>query len=323
MVKHTHRQLAPWLIMIVFMFVVLSYERSILLLATTNVVNVVFMHMIKPNSSTSKPTTCDTKVLQAWPITLLQWSLSINSAQSTTYLAMGRWAIYAGCPKTAITWLSQAIPSPMASYELGQIYDATGNTAEAVRNYQVIPTVALTYIRAGRAAMHAENWSLAQYKFKLAVRIAPQNPIAHYALGESLLYNPPRDITMGITELQTAIQMGYTDPFVYSRIAHGYAMNGRYDQAMEILNNANLDNALANAIRGDVYLARGDPTRAVVAYQKSLQQEPDSARIYANLGKAYLESGAQEQAIQSWKRALEISPGFAPALEALQKVNQP
>lgn len=315
---------APLFMLLVIMLVVLIRGRQILVFTVTNIANTAFTHLIMQDSAGAMPATCNAAMLESWPISLLRWSLAIDTVQPVTaFLALGRWAIHAGCRDEAILWFSQAHSSPLAAYELGQLHEAAGHIPEAVQAYQRIPAVAVAWVEAGHMAASDKNWALARYRFEFAVRIAPENPFTHYALGEDLLYNPPQDLARGISELQVAAQMGYPNAYVYARIAHGYAMSGRYPQALEVLESTQQDNALANAVRGDAYLALHAPARAIIAYQDSLRQEPNNAWVNTNLGQAYWESGDHERAIQAWQRALEISPGFAPALGGLQKVEQP
>lgn len=317
------QQLGPWLIAVGAILAVLIYGRPLLALAATNIANTTLVHTLMVAPATIGPGTCDTAALQLWPNGLLHWSQSLDVTQSTTYLALGRSALSAGCHNEAINWLNRALAQPMAAYTLGRIYEADGNITEAVRAYQHIPVMAIACIREGHAAASQQNWALARYKFKLAVQIAPENPSAHYALGEDLLYNPPQDLAAGIDELQDAIRLGYPNSYAYSRIAHGYAMSGRYADAIAILDRSQQYNPLANAVRGDAYLAQGDLARAVTAYQASLSQEPDNPWVNTSLGQAYWESGEHDRAIQIWQHTLIISPGFAPALGALAKVGQP
>ena len=59
---------------------------------------------------------------------------------------------------------------------------------------------------------------------------------------------------------------------------------------------------------------------ALEAYDKALQLAPTEPGLWAGRGFVLLELNEYEEALQSCNRALELKPGFAPALEIKVRV---
>lgn len=66
--------------------------------------------------------------------------------------------------------------------------------------------------------------------------------------------------------------------------------------------------ALELATLGDAVLDEGDPARAIEAYRRSLELEPDDARVHYNLGVALQRAQRYEEALASYERSFELAP---------------
>ena len=69
---------------------------------------------------------------------------------------------------------------------------------------------------------------------------------------------------------------------------------------------------------GTSYLSDGNYQRAESALRETLRLRPDDARAHNNLGIALASTGRLSEAIDHWRRALAIDPGFADAQRNLQ-----
>jgi tetratricopeptide (TPR) repeat protein len=69
---------------------------------------------------------------------------------------------------------------------------------------------------------------------------------------------------------------------------------------------------------GTSYLSAGNYQRAEIALRDTLRLRPDDARAHNNLGIALASTGRLSEAIDHWRRALAIDPGFADAQRNLQ-----
>jgi len=64
---------------------------------------------------------------------------------------------------------------------------------------------------------------------------------------------------------------------------------------------------------GNLYNTVNEPDRAIAAYKKSLQYQPNNAPVYNNLGNFYIKQGDTERAFDCYRRAAEIRPSYALA----------
>jgi len=79
-----------------------------------------------------------------------------------------------------------------------------------------------------------------------------------------------------------------------------------YDKAIEI----DPDNAAVYAYKGYALLRRGEVQEAVIFLERSVKLSPNYDSGYYNLALAYWEFGDREKAIQCVKKALELNPGY-------------
>jgi tetratricopeptide (TPR) repeat protein len=59
--------------------------------------------------------------------------------------------------------------------------------------------------------------------------------------------------------------------------------------------------------------ARGDYANALTSYRLALRERPDDPRVLQNIAIAFSKTGQPEEAIRSYRRALELEPSLAGA----------
>ncbi len=215
---------------------------------------------------------------------------------------------------------AQAIqpPRPTIVFNLGQLYDRLGRRDEALTLYRLSPESAGVFLIQGHTALESNDWNKAALAYGRAYEIDCRSDQTQFFMAEVENYHR-RDHKAAILLYKQAIQSGYPDGFIWSRIAHAYAMTAQYSEALVILDRHLQDNALANAIRGDAYRASGRSIDAILAYQSSLTQEGNNPWVWLNFGYAYLQAGDRERANDAWRQALLRVPDFAPAKDALSR----
>ena len=69
--------------------------------------------------------------------------------------------------------------------------------------------------------------------------------------------------------------------------------------------------------KGDKLLAKaeGQWTKAVVAFQESIANDPLMHQAHGSLGYAYRQLGRYEESLEAYDHALEITPGYVEAIE--------
>lgn len=71
---------------------------------------------------------------------------------------------------------------------------------------------------------------------------------------------------------------------------------------------------------GYQYLGEGEIEIAKRLFQLNVEHFPKSANVYDSLGEAYMEGGDNEKAIELYKKALEINPGFENSKQMLRRL---
>ncbi|MDA3936572.1 MAG: hypothetical protein PF636_06885 [Actinomycetota bacterium] len=78
----------------------------------------------------------------------------------------------------------------------------------------------------------------------------------------------------------------------------------------------------AYAFEARLLAAQGLWAEAETAYSGALEEEPASADALVARGAVYIEMSSVESATADFQRALEFIPGFAPALEGLERIEK-
>lgn len=68
--------------------------------------------------------------------------------------------------------------------------------------------------------------------------------------------------------------------------------------------------------------ATGRTQQALVHYARAVALRPDSAVIHSNYGGALAAAGRYADAMRHTVRALELEPGYPPAVENLQRLQR-
>lgn len=84
--------------------------------------------------------------------------------------------------------------------------------------------------------------------------------------------------------------------------------------ALQMAVQQNPDNAEAWTQLGHAYFDSNQPVKAIEAYNKSLAIIPGNPPVLTDLGVMYRSNGQFDEALASFDKALEISPGFEQAL---------
>ena len=71
--------------------------------------------------------------------------------------------------------------------------------------------------------------------------------------------------------------------------------------------------AIAFRGRGNAYVDKGQPERAIEDYDQALRLAPRAAGVFVNRGIAYATLRQYDRAIQDYDEALRMNPGFAEA----------
>jgi tetratricopeptide (TPR) repeat protein len=165
----------------------------------------------------------------------------------------------------------------------------------------------------------------AQSHFAAASRINPKDPMSHSNLGTYFqTHNQPRQ---AVVEYESAVVLT-SDPGLlsqtYANLGAAYRALGEDAQTHDSLMHAlRLNPNLSNAWLGLGLLARkeGNTAEAVSDLSRSIELQP-TAQGYFELGQTLAQSGRIPEALDSYRRALEIAPDFSEAQKAAAALRQ-
>ena len=195
----------------------------------------------------------------------------------------------------AIDYYSKAIkikPSYAEAYfNLGSTLAAHGQIMQAIdmlsKALQLNPDSARVHSNLGSLFIKQGNLEKALYHNKEALRLDPQLVEAHNNMGIVLMREGK--LEAAISQFREALQI---DP--------------------------NFKPA-ANSLRSALAIQR-ELESEVSKLSKLLQDNPESAELHFQLGNLFFRQGDRRQAIQQYKKALELDPKFLPALNNLALV---
>jgi len=195
----------------------------------------------------------------------------------------------------AIDYYSRAIkikPSYAEAYfNLGSTLAAHGQIMQAIdmlsKALQLNPDSARVHSNLGSLFIKQGNLEKALYHNKEALRLDPQLVEAHNNMGIVLMREGK--LEAAISQFREALQI---DP--------------------------NFKPA-ANSLRSALAIQR-ELGSEVSKLRKLLQDNPESAELHLKLGNLFFRQGDRRQAIQQYKKALELDPEFLPALNNLALV---
>jgi tetratricopeptide (TPR) repeat protein len=125
------------------------------------------------------------------------------------------------------------------------------------------------------------NFYEAETLYRHTIRINPAYSLAYYNLGN--LLQQQGKLNEAISNYRQALELRMPNPFdVHLNLATALAQNKDYEQAVTHLNAA-------------------------------LRRKPDSPQVYYNWGIILQKQGKLDEAIEKWKKALELNPNLTPA----------
>lgn len=180
-------------------------------------------------------------------------------------------------------------------YALGYVQVEMGRLEDAVVSYKkaltIDPMYAEAYNSLGAVYGKMERWDDAINEYKKALNnpqyLTPQ--IAHYNLGYA--YFNKGDYSSAALEFKEAAKIQPTMAMFHLWLGHAYMK----------LNVTSRD--------------------AIAAYEEAKRLEPGNADIYYNLGFAYLKEGMKGEALDAFKRVVELLPNSEAAADSMKYID--
>ena len=196
-----------------------------------------------------------------------------------------------------------------AYYAVGDDDHAMADDDAAIR---LDPNMAAAYSSRGDVYMDREDPDRAIAEYNEALQ-HDAKLVAAYT-GRSAAYDQKGDFDRALADANAAIGLDAKSASAYETRGKAYVYKGDieraladYDQAMRIDPKAAAE--IYN-LQGLAYMEKGDLARAVAAFSESARSDPQEFDAYFNRGRVNLYAGALPKAIEDYKQAATITPGY-------------
>ena len=196
---------------------------------------------------------------------------------------------------------------------LGNALQASGAheaAAEAFgRALELRPLEAAAAVNLSSALCALHRYIEAEEAARRALDIAPEIAEAHNNLGNALAGRGRNEDALEAYNRAIRLRKGFVQARV-NRARVRLALGERDEARVELdaILAETPDNALANALSGDLLMTEDDWEGAIAAYLKSLERDPANLDARANLGAGLHALGALDEAEHVFRDALRLSP---------------
>ncbi len=203
-------------------------------------------------------------------------------------------------------------------FQLGWLYQTTGNSAQAITAYtkalQLEPNYASAYLNRGIAYSSQGNNDQALQDCDSTIHLQANSAMAYYQCG--YIYFLQNDYEQAIQYFSEAIQLEPDFAKAYFYRGSVLGEQAQYDGAiLDYTRVIELDptHAYSYFFRGVTYYIQGEYDKAIQDYTETICLEPDYVEAYYNRGLAHGDQGEYELAIQDCDEAIRLEPGYAAA----------
>jgi len=196
---------------------------------------------------------------------------------------------------------------------LGALYEETGDSAKALQAYSKALAVNPRHIdlrlKMIRVLQSQGELDKAIAEYEALIRAAPNNPQFVFDQCEALMQRGDRTRALKLlTELEAR---GQNDEEVLSRVADFYGRIGENEKSMKVLTRlssigTNDPGHLVDL--GDRHFQDGNTQLAVQTWRRILTTVTPRARALAALGEVYLEHDMLQDALASFREAVQLEP---------------
>ncbi len=194
--------------------------------------------------------------------------------------------------------------------------------ARPTRNVRALELYARAHVALARGGQEANETAVDL--LSRAIESDASFVAAQYALGT--VHQALGNRWKAAAQYRAATQLDPTQPEPYKAIGDLFLIQPRrlFDQALEAYEKAiqlRPFYADAHVGLGDARAAKGDTDGAIKAYQQALVYNAMNPRVHLSLGKIYFsEKGLYYEAVNAYKKAIDLDPGLVDARMGLGEV---
>ena len=170
----------------------------------------------------------------------------------------------------------------------------------------------LAYGKLGVIYTQRKDYDQAQKFLKLAISIAPKDPVNRYNLG--IVYLNLNETDRAIEEFLQAEELGKNDVDLLENLGDAYFNMRKYDKSLDAYNRIlaiNSRNIRILSRVAEIYYENGELDKAYDLYKKITVLEPvsENARVaFLNMGNVLDDAQRYNEAIEAYEKALAIDP---------------
>jgi tetratricopeptide (TPR) repeat protein len=235
----------------------------------------------------------------------------------------------AGC---ATLSTAESVESLLAQ---GKALFQSGKYAEALAKFEAMisrdPKSWEAYLYSARTYIAQKSWGPAIDSARKALGLAPSQGDVTPVLASALLEGGRDSLQRAqypeaASRLGDYLKLSPTDARAYVDLARAHLGNGSWSDALGVIQrglgqtgDATTRQDLMAALLdgGHQAIEKGDVKGGIGLLQEYVQRDPRQVPALVDLGKAYWQSGQQSEALDTFRRALELNPGQTDALRYL------
>lgn len=260
---------------------------------------------------------------------------------------------------TLTALIKSGIEDGAVFYDLGLLRERSGQLDEAISTYQLSLTHDPTNVNAHRRLAEIFTWrgsfTEAASRYRELIRLREDNPLYHLNLGR--IYDRMKELKNAVSEYEIAVRLDPNSVEGHRELAKIFARGAQPVKAehhyKEVLRLNSEDEAARNALvnlyvkqkryddltiflKGWLHKAPDDPQRhyrlgiiyefrkeydlAVAEYKKSIELQPDNARMLLALGRTYMKTGKLSEAREMLKLSMKADPTLAESQLLLKSI---
>ncbi len=207
--------------------------------------------------------------------------------------------------------------SEKALYCLGQLMATNGRHGAATRLFKTLvsvkPASEKAWLRLGQSLEAKGRYSDAADAYREVIAMRPDLALAHNKIGNALFKLGEFDAAIAAFDKAIELQPGYIE----AEVSRGNTLHMLGTLPAE----KQAHYAALNVRLGDKFKKNGAVSFAIHCYRQAITMKQDLVQAHYSLGHALQSQNDVDGAVQSYRKVVEIDPGYSDALELVSALS--
>jgi Flp pilus assembly protein TadD len=173
-------------------------------------------------------------------------------------------------------------------------------------------SLVIAVVLSGMTYVRNEVWKTITSLAQDVVRKNPHKGISYAGLGDAYS-REARDDKAAVVCYRKALDLGFTTPWVFYNIAAAYSRLGEYEKSLPFQKIISSSSALKESTpfydnHALALINKGENAAAVKMLKEDLKMSPENPLLYIQLGEAYRKMERENEAVASFRKAIELAP---------------